>query len=125
MRGELGERGKAIWDAYGADKLPAGAQALIHELARVADTLDRLAVLAAGDVDTWATLQFEDGGEVSLEINNVIAERRQQQLAFARLLGEIRQSGIKQTKPKDETANDDNDDPGAIILKLQRRSEAG
>lgn len=92
----------------------------------MADTLDGLARLAAGDVDAWAKLKTEDG-DITLEISSLVAERRQQQLAFKQIMGELRQQGLKQGtgKPKDEAANDDNDDPGAIILRLQRRSASG
>lgn len=123
---ELGERGSALWEAYGADKLPAGTRALVEEACRMADTLDGLARLAAGDVDAWAKLKTEDG-DITLEISSLVAERRQQQLAFKQIMAELRQQGLKQGtgKPKDEAADDDNDDPGAIILRLQRRSAAG
>lgn len=124
---ELGERGQAFYDAYDGDQLPAGHRAIVQEAARQLDTLDRLAALAAGDVGAWATLNWDESGEVTLSIDGVVAERRQQQLAFKQLMGEIRQLGLKQQspgKPKDEAAteSDDNDEPGAIILKLQQRA---
>ena len=119
---ELGERAAAFYAAYEADALPAGHRALVHEAARMLDTLDRLALLAAGDMDTWISINTVDG-DITLAINGVVAERRQQQIAFKQLMGEIRQLGLKQKAPtrlKDE-ANDD-DDPGAVILKLQQRA---
>lgn len=123
---ELGERGRAFWEAYEADKLPWGHRALIHEAARILDTLDQLARLVAGDVDTWASINSLDG-DITLDISSLVAERRQQQLAFKQLVGEIRQLGLKQQsikKPTDETAEqNDDDDPGAVILKLQKRLE--
>jgi hypothetical protein len=120
MREALGDRGKAIWDAYGADALPAGSRALIHEAARIADTLDRLALLAAGDVDTWVTLKVDEVGEVTLAIDSILAERRQQQIAFKQIMSEIRTAGIKQaatSAKKDETEG-----RGGVILKLRDRA---
>lgn len=118
-RAALGERGKGIWDAYEAQHLPAGHRALVHEAARLADTLDKLALLAAGDVDTWASILVDEMGEVTLEIGSVLSEARNQQTVFKNLMLEIRQAGLAQkgpAKPKDETANDYD---GDTILSFQ------
>jgi hypothetical protein len=122
-REQLGERGKAIWDAYQGDTLGAGDRAMVHEVARIADTLDQLARLAAGDVSTWLVIQSDElSGDIALEINGVVAERRQQQVAFKNLMLEVRQAGLKQIKPKpkDETANEDHG--GDVILMFQQRA---
>lgn len=123
-RAALGQRGQSIWDAYDATYLAAGHRALVHEAARVADTLDRLCLLVAGDVDTWATIVVAELGEVTLEIGPILSELRNQQTTFKNILMEIRQTGLVQkapAKPKDETANDS--DSGDVILDFQRAVE--
>lgn len=93
--GELGQRGRAIWSAYAADKLSAADQALVREFARCADTLDRLDGLAACREESWASLVFSDMGEVHVSVDKILDERRNHQLALKALYGEIRQAGIK------------------------------
>ncbi len=120
-RAALGERGQAVWDAYGAADLPAGHRALVHEAARICDTLDKLSRLAAGDVATWATVIISEVGEVSLEIGSVLAEMRNQQTTLKNILMEIRQVGLVQKKPKvtrDEEPEDDD-----IVVSFQRAAE--
>ena len=119
---DLGERGRAFYEAYCADRLPSAHRSLVQEAARILDTLDQLAALATGEIESWAKLEFPDG-EVTLTINGILAERRQQQLAFKQLLMEIRITGLELARPdepKDEMADDN--DPGAVILKLQQRA---
>jgi hypothetical protein len=122
-RAALGQRGQAIWDAYDATGLAAGHRALVHEAARLADTLDKLQLLAAGDIEVWASLVTNDGTEFTLEVNGVLAEIRNQQSVFKNVMLEIRQTGLKQTGPaksKDETTNVDD---GDTILSFQRAVE--
>lgn len=95
MSAELGKTGQFIWDAYGAGKLDASSQALVRELARCADTLDRLDGLAAGRKGEWAFLVFDDMGEIHLSIDKVLDEQRKTQMVFKGLFGELRQAGIK------------------------------
>lgn len=116
--GELGQRGRRIWDSYGADKLPAGEQALVHELARCADTLDRLDGLAAAREESWATLIYTDMGEVHLSVDKILDERRNHQLALKALIAEVRQAGIK---PAQKTATDE--EPEDMLTKRRRERE--
>lgn len=111
MSDGLGNSGRAIWDAYGAGGLDAGQQALVREFARCADTLDRLDDLAAGRREAWASLVFDDMGEVHLSVDKILDERRQHQIALKQLYGEMRMSGIKPGrvaggKSKDEEPED-------------------
>lgn len=122
-RDELGERGAAIWTAYGAEGLPAGNQALVLEIARTADGLDKLNALLVGCRDEWAKVEFDDMGEVILEVTPLLSERRQQQMAFKQLLGEARQLGLKQTggtELEEEPAG-----RSGLILSLVRDADAG
>lgn len=91
---DLGRTGRAIWTAYGASKLNAASQALVREMARCADTLDKLDALIVGKSDRWALLVFDDMGEVHLSIDKVLDERRNHQLALKALFAEVRAAGI-------------------------------
>lgn len=106
--GELDTRGKAIWDSFNAGSLNAAERALVHELARCADTLDRLDALAMGRREAWVDLAFDDMGEIHLSVDKLLDERRTHQLAFKALIGEVRQAGIKpaQKKAADEEPED-------------------
>jgi hypothetical protein len=92
---ELGPTGQAICKAYAYDKLDAPAAALVLELARCADTCDRLNALVIGKVEVWATMVFDDMGEVHLAIDKLLDQRRNQQLALKQLVAEVRAAKIK------------------------------
>lgn len=114
----LGVRGKAIWLAYAAGSRPAGERALVHELARCADTLDRLDALAAGRAEAWASLAFDGMGEITLTVDKVLDERRTHQIAFKTLIGEVRQAGIKAAAASQDEAPED-----ALAKRRREREE--
>lgn len=120
MATELGETGLAIWSAYGADKLDAGAQSLVRELARCADTLDRLDDLATGRREGWALLVFDDMGEVHLSIDKILDERRNHQLALRAIHAEIRQAGIRPAAAKATASQGEEED---MLTKRRRERE--
>jgi hypothetical protein len=91
----LKTRGLAIWRSYQAGSLPAGEQALIHELARLADALDKLDMILGARASDWAKIVIDEVGEVTLEVNGLLGERRQHAIAFKTLFAEIRAAGIK------------------------------
>lgn len=113
---ELQARGREIYAAFNADSLPAGNRALVMEAARCADLLDKLDGLIQGDQSAWLKLVFDDMGEVTLSMDGVVGERRQQQMALRQLMSEIRQAGIKQAAGEEKTPNG----RGGLILELQR-----
>ena len=94
MTDDLGSTGLAIWKAYGGDQLDAPAAALVLELARCADTCDRLNGLVIGKVESWATMVFDDMGEVHLEVDKLLDQRRNHQLALKALVAEVRAAKI-------------------------------
>jgi len=103
MSTELGTTGQAIWEVYGAAKLDAGSQALVRELARCADVLDRLDDLAMGRRQAWVELVFDDMGEIHLSVDKILSERRTHWLAFKALYAEVRAAKIEaDSKIKDE-----------------------
>lgn len=95
MSDGLEATGRAIWLAYKADNLSAGAQALVRELARCADTLDRLDGLASGRRESWAELVYDHMGEIVLTVDKILTERRNHQMTFKSLHNELRLAGIK------------------------------
>lgn len=115
MRSDLGPSGQAIWDAYDAGKLDAATKALVLEYARCADTADQLNGLVTARKETWASLVFDDMGEVHLSVDKILDQARNQQNALRGLHAELRQAGIKPTAAKDEKPK------GTDMLARRRR----
>jgi hypothetical protein len=86
--------GQLIWNAYAGDRLDAASAALVRELARCADTLDRLDGLARGRRESWVVLAFDEMGEIHLSVDKILDQRRNHQLAFKQLIAEIRAAKI-------------------------------
>lgn len=119
MRSELGPSGQAVWDAYGVDRLDAGARQLVLAYARAADVADRLDGLAVARKETWASLVFDDMGEVHLSVDKILDQHRAQLLALKQLHSELRQAGIKPT----QTAGTKAMDEGPEDMLARRRKE--
>ncbi len=117
----LRERGRAIWDAFAADGLPAAHQAMIHEAGRLADALDKLDAILGGRQDDWVKIMIDDMGEVTLEVDGLLGERRLYAMAFKTMMQEIRQAGLTQTPIDKPKTGEDEEDRGAIILNLRDR----
>jgi hypothetical protein len=115
---ELGGTGKEIWSALGGDKLDPGSAALVRELARCADTLDRLDDLVNGRRESWVTITFDDMGEVHLGIDKLLDTRRNHQLAFKQLTAEVRSAGIRPGKTDQPTAADE--EPGDMLAAARK-----
>lgn len=92
----LQERGRALWESLKqSENSPAGALAL--EACRTADRLDELGSVIAGkgvlnlmsfrlDLDLEDEVTGDRNINVRVEFSNVLAEARQQQMAFKNLL---------------------------------------
>ncbi len=119
MRSELGISGKAIWDAFDVGRLDAGQQALVLEYARCADTADRLDALVRGRREAWASLVFDDMGEVHLQVDKVLDQARSNQVVLRGLHAEIRQAGIK-AKPAEKSKADEEPKDMLTIRRLER-----
>jgi hypothetical protein len=75
----LGPRGRALWDD--TEKRVAGerGRVLLLEACRIADRLDQLGRLLAGDVDAWAYVESGRADQVlELRLDAAMAEARQQ-----------------------------------------------
>lgn len=118
MRDKLRETGKAIWDAYSAGKLDAPTRSLVLEYARCADTLDRLDDLAQGRREAWASLVFDDMGEVNLAVDKILDQVVKTQGMLKQLHGELRMAGVK---PGPGSMADE--EPEDMLSKRRREKE--
>jgi hypothetical protein len=115
----LKERGQAIWETYEADRLPEGSKAMVHEFARLADALDKLDMILGARATEWAKIVDGIEGEVTLEVNGLLGERRQHALAFKVLYNELRAAGIK------ERSGEESEEKGRGGLILSLVQDAG
>lgn len=105
----FGPRGARLWAAYCELADGEGGLALLEELCRTADRLDRLDALLAGEADVWCRLVegLSDGYE--LQIDSALSEARQQGAAFVRLL-----AALPLKAPDEHDADDWLDMPPAV-----------
>lgn len=121
MRSELGTSGQAIWDAYGAANLDAAARAIVLEYARCADVADRLNELVTARKETWASLVFDDMGEVHLSIDKILDQARNQQNTLRGLHAELRQAGIRPVPVEKPKAKDE--EPGDMLAAMRKAKQ--
>ncbi|MEW2474621.1 hypothetical protein AB0875_12600 [Micromonospora gifhornensis] len=86
----LRARGQRMWDQLVGDDDPVEVVALVEEICRTADRLDRLDAIVNGRDRAWLTLEVDDVGEVTVVVDKVLGEARQQQMTFKGLLAELR-----------------------------------
>jgi hypothetical protein len=79
-----------LWAAYCERAAGEAGLAVLEELCRTADRLDRLDALLTGDADVWCRLVHKlRTDSYELQIDGALAEARQQGAAFARLLAAL------------------------------------
>lgn len=90
----LRSRGLRLWRELTAEGEPPPLErVLIEEACRLADRLDRFDGIVNGRDRSWLTLELDDLGDgAEVVVDKVLAEARQQQVAFKQLLAELRQS---------------------------------
>lgn len=83
--------GRDLFAGLHDDRDPADVQALVVELCRVKDRLDRLHRMASRDDREWGRLLPRDGreGEFVLEVGGVLREQRQTEVVFKQIMAEI------------------------------------
>ena len=86
----LRARGRRMWDQLVSDGDPIEVVVLVEEICRCADRLDRLDAIVNGRDRAWLTLEVDDVGEVTVVVDKVLGEARQQQTTFKALLAELR-----------------------------------
>jgi hypothetical protein len=115
----LGRRGRWLWGELAEKANPAPSErVLIEEACRLVDRLDRLDAISNGKDRAWLVVEVsDDGTEVTVVVDKVLSEARQQQLALKQILGELRQAsaGGKQGASRDG---------GSIVDQLAARRTA-
>ena len=81
---------------------------------------DRLDGLAAGRQESWATLVFDDMGEVHLSVDKVLELRLKHQGMYKTLFAEVRAANIGLTTS--DTASKD-EGPKDMLAELRREKE--
>lgn len=91
----FGERGQRLWDDMGGDDLAGGRRVLLEEACRIADRLDGMHRILAGDARDWLSIVEAKGDpdRQELVIDKVLSEARQQATALKQLIAELRQGG--------------------------------
>lgn len=121
MSVELGSSGQLIWNAFDGENLEPHSRALVLELARCADTCDRLDGLAAGRRDDWITLAFDDMGEIHLHIDKVLELRLKHQTTLRTLYAEVRAAHIVLASKAGSKSEDE--EPEDMLAALRREKE--
>jgi hypothetical protein len=87
----LRARGQRMWDQLVGDDDPIEVVVLVEEICRLADRLDRLDAIVNGRDRAWLTLEVpDDGTAMTVVVDKVLTEARQQQTTFKTLLAELR-----------------------------------
>lgn len=102
----LQTRGRRLWrQLHVAGDWGPAQVVLIEEACRIADRLDRLDALLAGDVEEWARVEVPEGHfDGRLIVNGLLAEARQQQTTLRGIVAELRAAGGK-AKPASKGAS--------------------
>lgn len=107
----FGPRGSRLWAAYCERADGEAALAVLEEVCRTADRLDRLDALLTGDADVWCRLVEKFGGSlVEVQVDSALAEARQQGAAFRQLLAALSLKGAD-----DDDADGWLDMPAAVL----------
>ncbi|MGQ9348938.1 hypothetical protein [Mycolicibacterium gilvum] len=92
----LGPRALALWDELYAEDAPVGRVVLIGEACRLTDRADKLDLLLAGDIETWAILSHRTMREdYELKIDNAASEARQTAAVLSRILTQLKTGGAE------------------------------
>ena len=101
----LQTRGSALWDALVAKDTSTADRVLAGEACRLADRLDKLDELLAGDVELWCRLTHRlQTRDYELKIDGAAAEARQAAAALRQIFSQLAKASAPQS------AGDDLDD---------------
>lgn len=91
---DLGSRGQRLWDDLHACRpFHAAELVILEELCRMADRLERLDAVLAGDLDTWVRLEENHAGRkhtVEVVLDDALGEARQLAATFERLAASLK-----------------------------------
>lgn len=82
----FGPRGARLWAAYCEQADGERGLALLEEVCRTADRLDRLDALLTGQDEWWQLVEIPGSGVVEVQVDKALAEARQQGAALRQLL---------------------------------------
>ncbi|QRV71428.1 terminase small subunit [Corynebacterium phage CL31] len=101
--------GRELWDGMQDARDPTDVVALVVEVCRVKDRLDRLHRLASRDDNEWGRISphRDSDTEFVLEIGNVLREQRQTEVVFKQLVAEV-------NRRREAYDYDDDDDSGGL-----------
>lgn len=102
-----GSRGARLWQQMNAGAgLDPAHVVLLEEACRTADRLDKLESQLSGEDRAWLRLKVpDDGGEVEIVVDRLLAEARQQQLALKQLVAQIHAARTADDKPAGQPAS--------------------
>lgn len=83
--------GRRLWDEMGGKALTGSRRVLLEQACRIVDRLDRLEAILNGRDRSWLTLDLGDDGELTLSVDKLLGESRQQATALKQILAELRQ----------------------------------
>lgn len=83
--------GRRLWDEMSGDGLSGSRRVLLEQACRIVDRLDRLEAILNGRDRSWLTLEIGDDGELTLSVDKLLGESRQQAIALKQILAELRQ----------------------------------
>jgi len=91
--GRLDTTGRQLWAELAGEEAEGARRVLILEACRIADRLNRLDDLLAGDASAWMAFvaQRDNDEVVEIVIDKPLAEARQQAIALKQLVAELRQ----------------------------------
>jgi DNA-binding transcriptional LysR family regulator len=100
-----------LWDEVTAGvELDAAGRVLLEEACRIADRLDRLEALIAGDDREWARIEFTvrgDRKEVRLVFDDALAEARQQANTLRQIVTSLKLGQTSEKSSGKRSALDD------------------
>jgi hypothetical protein len=118
---ELGPSGSALWLEMTKDgQLPALQAVLLLEACRIADRLDKLDAQLRGE-DWLRFLADEAGSEVSVVVDKVLAEARQQATALKQIVAELRTAAGKPASKTPRAPSGSSAKGGAGIADITAR----
>jgi hypothetical protein len=118
---ELGPSGSALWLEMTKDgQLPALQAVLLLEACRIADRLDKLDAQLRGE-DWLRFLVDETGSEVTVVVDKVLAEARQQATALKQIVAELRTAAGKPASKTPRAPSGSSAKGGAGIADITAR----
>ena len=90
----FGPRGRRLWaELAAASTLDPASAVLAEEACRMADRLDKLDALITGRSDEWLRFRHDqDGGAVTVIVDNLLGEARQQANVLRGLVAQLEKS---------------------------------